>query len=495
MAEEFPGKPSWVYARDFEWESLANFASSSSPRVRLGVVSGRRRQGKTFLLRALAEATGAFYYAAAEATSADSLRDLGAAMAAHAGAAAPYALRDWNHALRAIRETVPDGLAIIDEFPYLTRADPALPSLLQRALDDQAWGGRGQGTRFLLCGSAMSVMGGLLAGNAPLRGRSSLELLVAPFDHRTAARFWGIENDPELAVLVHSIAGGTPAYRSEFIADDVPASREDFDDWVVRTVLNPAIPLFREARYLLAEETDIREPALYNSVLGAIAAGNATRGGIANYVGRRSSEVMHPLNVLEDARLITREGDPFHARNSLFRIAEPLITFYEAVMRPAWTQLEQRQSRAVWRRQRSAFLSGVVGPHFESLCRTWAAQGGPDVFGDFPAQVAAATISDPVNRTQIEVDVVVLSSGTPDVPTRVLSLGEAKWGEVIGLGHLERLRRARDLLSVKGHRASDAILACYSGAGFSPELRALAQNDPKVLLVNLERLYREPEGE
>jgi len=493
--DETSGKPAWLYDRDFEWSALLNFARSQSPRVRLGMVSGRRRQGKTFLLRALAEATGAFYYAAAEATTADSLRDLGAALAAHAGAALPYAIRDWNEAIRAIRETLPAALAIIDEFPYLIRSDPALPSLLQRALDDQAWGQQAPGTRFLLCGSAMSVMGGLLAGNAPLRGRSALELLVAPFGYQTAARFWGIDDDPALAVLVHSIVGGTPAYRSEFVADDAPDSRADFDNWVIRTALNPAIPLFREARYLLAEETDIREPALYNSVLGAIAAGNATRGGIANYVGRKSSEVMHPLNVLEDSGLITREADPFHARKSLFRIAEPLITFYEAIMRPAWPQLEQRQAAAVWRRQRSAFLSEVVGPHFEALCRDWAAHVGEDVFGGFPAQVAATAIADPGNRTQLEVDVAVLSAGTPEQPRRVLSLGEAKWGEVMGLGHLDRLRRARDLLSVKGHQAADAVLACYSGAGFTAELADAARRDPHVLLVDLARLYRESDPE
>jgi AAA+ ATPase superfamily predicted ATPase len=488
--DELSGKPSWVYDRDFEWSALLNFARSPSNRVRLGILSGRRRQGKTFLLRALAEGTGAFYYAAAEATTADSLRDLGAALAAHTGAALPFAIRDWNEAVRAIRETFPDGLAIIDEFPYLIRSDPALPSLLQRALDDQAWGPQARRTRFLLCGSAMSVMGGLLAGNAPLRGRSALELVVAPFGYRTAARFWGIDNDPTLAVLVHSIVGGTPAYRSEFVADDVPASRDDFDNWVTRTVLNPAIPLFREARYLLAEETDIREPALYNSVLGAIAAGNATRGGIANYVGRKSSEVMHPLNVLEDSGLVTREADPFHARKSLFRIAEPLITFYEAIMRPAWPQLEQRQAAAVWRRQRSAFLSEVVGPHFEALCRDWAARAGEDVFGGFPAEVAATAIPDPANRTQVQVDVAVLSAGTPQEPRRVLSLGEAKWGEVMGLGHLDRLRRARDLLSVKGHHAADAVLACYSGAGFTADLAAVAASERRVLLVDLARLYQ-----
>jgi AAA+ ATPase superfamily predicted ATPase len=493
--EPMPGtvseKPSWVFDREFEWSALASFAGSSSPRARLGIVSGRRRQGKTYLLRALAEATGAFYYAAAEATTADSLRDLGAALAAHTGAALPYAIRDWNEAVRALRETFPEGLAIIDEFPYLIRSDPSLPSLLQRALDDQAWGQQERGTRFLLCGSAMSVMGGLLAGNAPLRGRSALELVIAPFRYRTAARFWGIDHDLRLAVLIHSIVGGTPAYRSEFVSDDVPASMDDFDSWVIRTVLNPAIPLFREARYLLAEETDIREPALYNSVLGAIAAGNSTRGGIANYVGRKSSELLHPLNVLEDSGLVTREADPFHARKSLFRIDEPLITFYEAIMRRPWAQLEQRQAVAIWHRQRPTFLSQVVGPHFEALCRDWAAHAGEDVFGDLPAEVAAGTITDSANKAQIEVDVAVLSAGAPNSPRRILSLGEAKWGEVMGLGHLDRLRRARDLLSVKGYHAADAILACYSGTGFSAELHAVAETNPRILLVDLARLYQD----
>jgi uncharacterized protein len=160
----------------------------------------------------------------------------------------------------------------------------------------------------LLCGSAMSVMGQLLAGQAPLRGRASLELLVSPFGYRDAARLWGAD-DPELAVLLHAVVGGTPAYRREFVAFDAPDGRDDFDSWVLRTVLNRQSPLFREARYLLAEETEIRDPGLYHSVLAAIASGNQTNGGIANYIGRKSADITHPLNVLEDAALITREPD------------------------------------------------------------------------------------------------------------------------------------------------------------------------------------------
>jgi hypothetical protein len=80
----------------------------------------------------------------------------------------------------------------------------------------------------------MSVMGRLLAANAPLRGRASLELIVDSFGYRTAARFWQID-DPKLAVLVHSIVGGTPAYRQEFVGGDAPESLTDFGDWVPRT--------------------------------------------------------------------------------------------------------------------------------------------------------------------------------------------------------------------------------------------------------------------
>jgi hypothetical protein len=60
----------------------------------------------------------------------------------------------------------------------------------------------------------------------------------------------------------------------------------------------------------------------------------------------------------------------------------------------------------------------------------------------------------------------------------------------MGLGHLDRLRRARDLLSVRGHHAAEAIFACYSGAGFTAELRTIAATDPRVLLVDLTQLYQ-----
>ncbi|MFD0365045.1 ATP-binding protein [Nocardia sp. GCM10030253] len=477
-----PRKPSRVFDRNREWDGLVRFATSTSPDVRLGIVSGRRRQGKTYLLDALVEVLGGFFFTATEATEMEALERFGRAVAKYAGGGR-YAFKDWDEALERLFAVVGNGLVVIDEFPYLCKATPSLPSLLQRALDPRGYA-RQAGSRLLLCGSAMSVMGGLLSGNAPLRGRASLELVVKPLGYRESGSFWGID-DPRLAVLVHSIVGGTPAYRREFVAGDAPDSLADFDSWVLRTVLNPQVPLFREARYLLAEETEIRDVALYHAVLGAIASGNATRGGIASAIGRNSTDMAHPLSVLEDAQLIVRETDPFNKGKPVYRIAEPLIVFYEAIMRRHWTPLERGNQEAAWRNSQATFLSQVVGPHFEGICRDWAMSAEPHVFGELPGQVAAATVKDPQRKTQIQVDVAVLAPEEPGRPRRILSLGEVKWDRTMALGHLDRLQRARDLLSVKGYDTSTTVLTCYSGAGFDKHLRTSDQ----ALLIDLNALY------
>jgi len=481
-----PSKPPHLFDRDAEWKGLVSFAADASPGATLGIVSGRRRQGKSYLLQALATAMDGIYFPALELTEAVSLR-LFADELIRFSRSPVQPFRDWLDAIPYLLRIAGDHAVpvVIDEFPFLVRASPALPSIIQRELGP---GGSGSASRarLLLCGSAMSVMGGLLSGRAPLRGRAGLELIVHPFGYRDAARFWEI-SDPRLAVLVHSVVGGTPAYRRELLREDTPADLADFDAWVTRTVLNPQSPLFREARYLLAEETEIRDPSLYHSVLAAVAEGNATSGGIASYIGRKSNEIAHPLRVLEDSRLLIKEPDLFRSGRARYRIAEPLITFYQAIMSREWARLELGGGPAVWQGARARFLSQVAGPHFETICRDYAIAAEPGVFGGPPGEVGSGVVPDPANGTQIEIDVAVLAPAEHGCPRKVLSLGEAKWNQVMNPGHVERLRRARDLLAVKGFDTRDTVLACYSGAGFIPELQADQHRD--IHIVSLGELY------
>jgi len=482
-------KPERIFDRSFEWRSLASFAGRPGPAARLAIVSGRRRQGKTYLVEALARATGGLYFGATEATEAESLQLFAQALARWTDAPAPPLLSDWDQAIRymftvnAERSAGAErsSLVVIDEFPYLSKVSPALPSIIQRELDHNATHDR-PGS-LLLCGSAMSVMGRLLAGSAPLRGRAGLELVVRPFDYPTAAQFWQI-GDSRLAVLLHSVVGGTPAYR-QFAGGRAPESAGEFDQWLLDTVLSPATPLFREARYLLEEETDVRDRALYHSVLSAVANGNNTRGRIANFIGRKAADIGHHLNVLEDAALLAREPDLFRSGRSTYRVAEPLLVFYQVVMRPQWGLLESGRAAQVWQGARARFLAQVVGPHFEQLAREHALAAPPGTFAELPGEVGSGRIADPARRTQIQLDVVVLAPAIPGKPRRVLAIGEAKWGEVIGARHVERLRRARELLASRDYDAAGAALICYSAAGFDPAVTAL----PGTLTIDPDRLY------
>jgi AAA+ ATPase superfamily predicted ATPase len=478
-------KPDYIFDRDFEWRHLSALASGTADRPKLGVVSGRRRMGKTYLLEGLTRASGGFYFGATEATETESLRLFSDAVTEYVDAVTPLRFSTWDEAITYLFATAAtrSGPVVLDEFPYLTRVSPALPSILQREIDKGV--SRHTPITLLLCGSAISVMGRLLAGTAPLRGRASLELVVRPFDYRTAAHFWGV-TDPALSMRLHAVVGGTPAYR-RYVDDDSPSSMADFDDWIIRTVLDPGTPLFREARYLLDEETEARDPGLYHSVLSAVANGRSARGGIADYIGRKTTDIGHPLTVLEDCGLLRKDPDLFHPGKSHYRIAEPLITFYQVVMRPQWGLLESGRAELVWRAAKARFASQVAGPHFEDICRQFAAAAPPELFGDLPTEVGSGVLQDSANRSKMELDVVVLAQAEPGERRRVLSVGEAKWGKVMGRTDLARLGRARDLLIERGFDTSQTILACYSGAGFES---GLSEAQDRVLTVGIEDLYR-----
>ncbi|MEU7766224.1 ATP-binding protein [Nocardia sp. NPDC049190] len=488
-------KPADVFSRDREWESLTRFVTDPAAGATLGVVSGRRRQGKSFLLEAVCEVADGFYFSAQEATDAESLASIGEALTRHLDLVAPFTPSNWGQVIDVLLRMGAERNTpvVVDEFPYLARANPALPSIIQGAYAPRRTERTGSRTRLLLCGSALSFMGGLLSGDAPLRGRASLELPIHTLNYRLAADFWGI-TDPRLALLVHSVVGGTPAYRTEMIRYDAPRDLADFDDWVVRAVLSPGSPMFLEARYLLAEEPDLRDVALYHSVLSAVASGNSGRGGIAGHVGRPVNTLSHPLTVLEDAGLITREVDGFRANRTDFRIAEPLLAFYHAIMRPFWPQLTlAADTERIWRRASHRFASNVIGPHFERICREWALRfahepSGQDRIGDLPIRVSAGTVNDSAHRTTHQVDVVAVGYAEDSRPP-LLGIGEAKWNETMGLAHLDRLRHILALINVGGkYDTTSTRLLCFSGAGFSAELQQ-AERRGEVALINLEELY------
>jgi hypothetical protein len=107
----------------------ARFAERVGQRSQLGVVTGRRRQGKTYLLEAVAAEVGGLYFGATQATAAESLAQFSTALGAHLGQPVPLRFADWDEAVTFLFATpqLHTALIVMDEFPYLTSAVPALP--------------------------------------------------------------------------------------------------------------------------------------------------------------------------------------------------------------------------------------------------------------------------------------------------------------------------------------------------------------------------------
>lgn len=482
-------KPDHLFDRTHEWGALTAFGAAARPGASLGLVYGRRRQGKTYLLQSLIEERGGFYWTALSQSSQQNLDRLAADYAAFTGQRAGSRFDDWSQAftaLLALGEGRDEPITVVvDEFPYLLDGDAALPSILQALLAPRGEAVRRWKTSLILCGSALTTMQGLLTASAPLRGRASLELFVHPFGYRDAARFWEVSSRPATAMRLHALVGGTPAYRL-MAGHQAPGDDAEFDAWVEQALLDPASAMFREGQALLADEIRPSDRALYTAVLVAIASGRTRRGEIAATLGRSEGALAHPLNALVAARLVEPAADALRQKRTTFRLAEPMLRFHHLVIEPNEAQLARGRGPALWRSLQDTVSSRIYGPHFEHLARTWCLEHAEEAtLGGTALSVAATTVACRTHRSGHELDVVVAAGPAGDA-RRVVAIGEAKWrAEPCDVAHLERLEHARDVLGAVGAR-----LLLFSRSGFTRGLHAAARRRGDVELIDLERLYR-----
>ena len=502
-------KPTDVFDRDEEWADLTGFALSQLPGLRIAVVYGRRRQGKSYLVRRLTGAVGGLYHLATEQTEPVSLRRFGDSLATWAGLpAGAFGFGGWEQALRTAVEVLAtpahppasrgeSPLLVLDEFPYLAQETPGLPSIVQSLYDDLGPGAEtgGASFRLLLCGSAISVMADLVSGTKALRGRAALELRIRSFGYRDAREYWGIE-DAVTAFAHNALVGGTPGYRELVPEPRVPESPAQLGGWLARNVLRPSMPLFDEARRVVHEDPRIRDTAAYSSVLAAVAAGESSPTKIGGLLGRPATSLAHQLTTLASAGFIHRHHDLLLDRRPVITVADPMVRFHQLVIEPYLADLEAGRAQQAWAEAAHTVESKIFGPHFETLAAAWVAQYAFPEAGIAVGPVGQTVIACREHKTGHEIDVLALKRGsrprTPGAP--VAFIGEAKHRDRRpGLAELRRLQHLRDLLTAAGHDASDAILGLFSATGFSDELavEAIASRG-KVLLATLNDLYGSP---
>jgi len=292
----------------------------ASDTAELAVIYGRRRLGKTALVReSLADVDDAIVYQARQKTSALQRQQF-IETAADSYPDVTQFREEWETVLGYLADQ--DAIIVLDEFPYLVEQDESLPSVLQAMFDHDL---EDSATTIVLVGSSISMMEeAALLGNSPLYGRSSLKLDIGQLPFDAAMNLVGGHASPDEQVLTWGVFGGVPYYLEEVDPD------RTLGENVQRTILSRHGTLHNEPDYVLRME--LREPTRYFSILEAIAGGSTSRNEIAGTTGIAYDQLSKYLNRLARLRLV-EQAVPITERKertkrSRYRIRDHFVRFW-----------------------------------------------------------------------------------------------------------------------------------------------------------------------
>lgn len=443
-----------------------------SDRAEFLVMYGRRRVGKSALVRASVEGRkDAVYYQARETSPKLQLEDF-VETASRLGPDLQDVRPGWEPLLK--RLAAENLVIIIDEFPYLIASDPSIPSTFQRTWDLSL---QNTTSTLVLVGSSLGIMEDkVLAGGSPLFGRRTGSLDLAPFNIWETAPFypgWSAES----RILSWSVFGGMP-HALQHIKGD-----QDLGTNIQELVLEPGGPLHEEGVFLLHQE--FTQPATYLALIEAVVAGKGVPHEIADKAGIDAASIGTYLRKLVRTRILEREipvtEDPSRSKKGRYRLADPFLDFWFRFVHGRRTQLALSGPGAA-RRIVEGDLQKHASSHFERVC----------------VEALPRLIPRPYTRigrwwhNETEIDVV----GLTDSPTLVV--GEAKFSsQPVGTRLLHELEQKAEQVRWTPPSQSKPRFECvlFSRSGFAPALQEEATHRDDVHLFDLEQVLGAPESQ
>lgn len=399
-----------------------------SDKFEFAVVYGRRRVGKSALLNQFIQDKKSIYFMGVESNAAQNLENFSKSiMEFGTGIPAEMAFVSFQAALAYVFQLAEKERLIlaIDEYPYVARSSKSLASTLQLLIDQYKDSSK---LMLILCGSSMSYMEDhVLAYKAPLYGRRTAQMKILPFDFEDVCRYYKNFSDEDKA-LAYGIVGGTPQYLLQM--DD----RRSIEENIKNTFLNPISFLFEEPENLLKQE--VREPALYNAIITAIAAGASRMAEISTKVGEDTSVCVTYLKNLTALGLVRKET-PYGektSRKSIYFIDDNMFRFWYRFVPENISTIVRGAIDTVYKRI-EPHLSNYMGKVFEEICKQylWKLL----ITGKSPVEFKELGRwwgTDSSTRSQVEID--IMGEENQDI----VLFAECKWtNEKVDVGVLEKL--------------------------------------------------------
>lgn len=434
----------------------------ASDRFEFVVIYGRRRVGKTTLIRKFAQDKDCIFYMAVEGTGRENLAGLSQAVLnrgdllnTEASFASFSALLDYIDRLCKEERL----LLVIDEYPYLAASYPAISSLIQKHID-MCW--KDSRMFLILCGSSMSFMERQVLGyKSPLYGRRTMQCRLKPFTFFEAAGMLSSWNKEE-AALLYGITGGIPDYLRRL---DVSCSAKEN---IRRMFFRESGHLYEEPVNLLKQE--LHEPASYHSILAAIAFGACKINEIAQKTGMETSGCSNKLTSLITLGIVRREvpvTEKESGRRTQYRLEDGMYQFWYRFVRPNQGSISMGLGDVVFDRLVEPQLPDYMGHVFEDICRQYLCR--PEVCMSFPflyTKVGRWWGNNPYEKRQEEIDLAAVGENA-------VLLGECKWrNENVSLKTVQTLLRRGRLFQYE-----KKVYCIFSKSGFDTAAAELAQEN------------------
>lgn len=441
----------------------------AAPGSRLVVLYGRRRLGKTSLLREFSRDKSAIYYMADKAAEVSQREALARTMATSLGESLLHQVRydswyDLFAAFDRVRDPRCKTVLMFDEYQYLCQTQPAFSSYLQKWWDEH-W--RDGNVLLILCGSLTSMMyRETLSSASPLYGRTDGHILLRPLPYTHIPAF--LDDPAEInCVERFALCGGVPRYL------ELLAPFATFDEALKEGVLSPTAPLHSEPRYLLQDEIDV--PNVCWSLLEAVASGATRISELASRLARPASSLTRYIALLRDLSILEREvpvaeKSPAKSKRGVYTFTDPFLRLWFGCVYPFESFFEMQGDNATVMERLRPRLDQHIQHTYERLCRDYTRR-----------HHAVPTETIKVGRQwgpHYEIDVAGVNTAH-----ELTLAGECKWStSPVGLSVLRDLQSKVNQTSLP--TATDLRLLLFSRSGFTPELHAHAAETPSIHLID-----------
>lgn len=433
------------------------------------VMYGRRRVGKTRLITEFIKDRKSVYFAAEEFNDKFNLEKFTADVMKQLGEKNyTESFLDWRTAFEYISNKAKDErlVLVIDEFPYVAEANRSILSMLQNLIDHDLVEGK---LFLILCGSQMSFMEESVLGyKSPLFGRRTAQMLIESLNFHKAMEFFEDYSDED-KIFTYSILGGVPQYLQKF------NSNLTLKENMLNNLLDNSAYLYDEPMNLLKQE--LREPALYNSIIESIARGASRLNEIATKIKESTDKTANYLKNLQELRIVKRTvpvNEKETSRKSLYELNDNLFKFHYRFIEPNMSLIAQNMKEEVFD-EIMEDSSNYLGYVFEDVCRQWLAEMNRMKKLPFLVKKSGRWWgNNKVEKRQEEIDIIGING-------KKMIFCECKYrNEKMGVDVLNDLVRKSKLLVF-----DESYYYLFSKSGFKDELIEIAGKRVDVELISL----------